>query len=66
MKKWEYKTVKVPTTGFMGGTLDCAELSEKLNFLGEEGWEVITSLVTNQGNGYSKEVVVILKREKSA
>lgn len=64
MKKWEYKTIKMSTTGFMGGILDSSELNEKLNSLGEEGWEVTTGLVTNQGNGYSREVVVILKREK--
>lgn len=62
--KWEYKTIKMATTGFMGGILDTAELNDKLNTLGEDGWEVTSSLVTNQGNGYSREVVVILKRQK--
>jgi hypothetical protein len=47
MKKFEY-TVGVPAKGFWwGGRIDFKALSTKLNELGAQGWETVTSGSTN-------------------
>jgi hypothetical protein len=61
---WEYKTIKLATTGFSGGKLDEIKLESMMNSLGEQGWELAAALDTNQGAGSTLDVVVIFKRPK--
>jgi hypothetical protein len=61
---WEYKTIKLATTGFSGGKLDEIKLESIMNSLGEQGWELAAALDTNQGAGSTLDVVVIFKRPK--
>jgi len=63
--KWEYKTIKVDTKGFIGGKLDEANLDQKMNALGDDGWELVAAFDTNAEGGVSRHVVCILKRPKS-
>jgi hypothetical protein len=49
---------------FFGGKVDFEALNEKLDELGEEGWEVAAMEDTNIYEGASRSIVVILKREK--
>ncbi|WP_270406689.1 DUF4177 domain-containing protein [Paenibacillus timonensis] len=42
MTKWEYKTIKVKTGGFMGGKVDETEFESELNHFGQSGWEVVS------------------------
>ena len=60
--KWEYKTVKLATTGLMGGKLDEASLDAMMNDLGREEWELVAAFDTNQAYGSTRDVVVIFKR----
>ncbi|MBI1381431.1 MAG: DUF4177 domain-containing protein [Planctomycetaceae bacterium] len=62
---WEYKTVKLRTTGFTGGKLDELQLDATLNALGRDGWELAAALDTNEAGGNSRDVVVILKRPQA-
>jgi hypothetical protein len=62
--KWEYKTIKLGTHGFMGGIFDERQLEDMMNSLGEAGWELVTGFDTNQAYGQTRDVVVIFKREK--
>lgn len=61
---WEYKTIKLGTTGFLGGKFDEFELEEKMNQLGRQGWELTTAFDTNKSYGETRDVVVIFKRPK--
>ncbi|MCD6327036.1 DUF4177 domain-containing protein [bacterium] len=61
--KWEYKTLKQPATGLFGGEIDGANLEISMNALGAEGWELVTSFVTAQGVGFTRDVILIFKRE---
>lgn len=61
---WEYKTIKLATTGFSGGKLNEVELEEKMNQLGQQGWELTTAFDTNQSYGQTRDVVAIFKRPK--
>lgn len=62
--KWEYKTIKLATTGFSGGKLDEHKLDEYMNQLGEQGWELVSAFDTNKGSGESRDIVAVFKREK--
>jgi hypothetical protein len=64
MKKFEYKVLDVLAKGFFGGKVNFQELADKLNDLGEEGWEVISMEDTNMWEGASRSIIIILKREK--
>lgn len=60
---WEYKTIKLGTTGFWsGGNLDTNQLDEMMNDLGRQGWEIVSAFDTNQVQGATRDVVVIFKR----
>jgi hypothetical protein len=61
--KWEYLTVKFATSGFLlGGKLDGDAFNEKLNELGEQGWELVSAFDTNMDQGMTRDVVAVLKR----
>ena len=60
--KWEYTTLKLETSGLMGGKFDAAELNQQMNHLGRIGWELAAAFDTNWVNGQSRDVVVLLKR----
>lgn len=64
MERWEYKSFKVGTGGFAGGILEIEDFNAELNKLGEQGWELVSCLSTNMGQGATRDVVAILKRKK--
>lgn len=62
---WEYRTLKVPASGgFLGGRIDEMGLRMRLNELGGDRWELVSAFATHQGYGWSREIIVIFKREK--
>ncbi len=63
MDKFEYYTYKYDTEGWMGGKVDVSELQADLNRLGEDGWELVSSPTTNQGQGYTRSMIMIFKRK---
>lgn len=63
MEKWEYKVVDFQSGGFMGGLLNTAEIEAKLNELGKDGWELVSSYSTNAGYGATRKLVYTLKKE---
>ena len=61
--QWEYKTVMIKATGwFSGGKVDANVLDERLNALGQDGWELASGFDTNQFYGETRDVVLIFKR----
>ncbi len=64
MEKYEYKTLTYDTKGFWGGAVDVSQFQYELNALGDDGWELISSLSTTQSGGSSKGIVCIFKRKK--
>lgn len=63
MEKWEYKSIKTKTEGFLGGKLDLNEFEFSLNTLGEQGWELVSTFSTTQGEGSTREVISVFKRK---
>ncbi|GAB3541080.1 DUF4177 domain-containing protein [Spirosoma fluminis] len=63
MKKFEYRVLDVAASGFWGGDIDSQTLTDKLNELGRDGWEVISAVDTAVYGGGSKGLIIMLKRE---
>ncbi|RYC71824.1 MULTISPECIES: DUF4177 domain-containing protein [Spirosoma] len=63
MKRFEYLTLEVDTSGFWNNKIDSQQLNDKLNELGREGWEVTSTVDLNRPQGATKGLLVILKRE---
>lgn len=61
---WEYKTIKIGATGFMGGKVDENELDTLMNTLGSQGWELSAAMDTNSYQGQTRDVLLIFKRPK--
>ncbi len=62
--QWEYRSLALGTSGFLGGKFDINELDGMMNKLGREGWELVTSFDTNQAYGSTREIVVIFKKPR--
>ncbi len=63
MIRWEYKSLIVGTHGiFAGGRADGGEIEQELNSLGAKGWELVSAYSTQQAEGRTRDMVMILKR----
>lgn len=62
MPRWEYMTLQVAATGLLGGDVDANALTERLNALGADGWELASAFDTNMSQGRTRDVLLILKR----
>ena len=62
MARWEYRTVKLKVTGFLGGKVDESEVSAVLNDAGIDGWELAAAPAVNSGNGATTSIILMLKR----
>ena len=64
MDKWEYKSIKSDAKGMMGGILEISNFDNRLNDLGEQGWELVSCFSTAQAYGQSREIISVFKRRK--
>lgn len=65
--RWEYKVVALSglmTKGFLkgGGQIPESALTEQMNSLGSDGWELVSTFTTAIGYGATNSVALILKR----
>lgn len=61
--KWEYMTLMLPASGFiLGGKIDGQKLTDRLNQLGSERWELVSVFDTNMLDGKTRDVIAVLKR----
>lgn len=64
MTRYEYTILEVPVKRwFLGGKVDTQALTDKLNELGRQGWQVTTMTDTNMAQGASRSLFVILQKE---
>ena len=61
-QQWEYHVISLDTRGFFGANVDMQTLYTRLNELGREGWEVVSSSPVTAGQGYAQEILFVLKR----
>lgn len=62
--KYEYKTYLYDTKGFWGGSVESNPFQDYLNALGNDGWELVSTVSTNAVYGSTKSIVCIFKRKK--
>jgi hypothetical protein len=63
--KWEYKAIKIKANkGFLGGKIDERDMIVQFNELGLLGWELVSTFVTQEGYGSSKDLVAVFKKVK--
>lgn len=62
MRKWEYKVEKMPH-GIKHTILVDELIQDKLNELGMQGWELVSTIVPNMVLGGSSEISLLMKRE---
>ena len=62
--RWEYTTLVLGASGFLtgGGQIDPQALTDRLNSLGDDGWELVSVFDTNRASGETRVVVAVLKR----
>ena len=63
MEKFEYQVWEFYKGKMLSTAPDKAIMQSKLNELGAEGWEVVSSSSTHHSNAETRSVVVILKRK---
>ncbi len=62
---YEYKVLEISATGgFLsgGGLVNFQAVTDRLNELGREGWEAISSTDINRNYGDTRNVMIIMKR----
>jgi hypothetical protein len=63
MTRWQYQTAKFEAEGFwLGGKIDAPRLQSTLDQLGAVGWELVTIVTASGGQGWTKDIVAVLKR----
>lgn len=65
MKQYDYKMIKVKVKKsfpFSKPSIDLGMIESDLKELGKQGWNLMSSFETTM-NGYSQDIVLILKRE---
>lgn len=63
MDKFEYKTIFTDAKGFLGGKIEPLQFEKELNELGMQGWELVSSVSSNQSYGSTRWIVSIFKRK---
>lgn len=67
MRKFEYKVLKLDLRGGLfsaGGKVNVEALNFDLTKLGDQGWELVNTVNTSKGHGYSRDLALIFKKDK--
>jgi hypothetical protein len=66
MEKFEYKTIFTDAKGVLGGKVDQYAFERALNEMGQQGWELVSSVPAAQSYGSTRWIISIFKRRISA
>ena len=65
MTRWEYLIITAERSGlFKSGSVDFENVLQKIQNLGDEGWELVSTMDTNLSHGKTENVVLFFKRPK--
>ncbi len=59
---WQYKVEHVEAKGLFGGKVEDNVVEDRLNRLGAEGWELVSTASTTGDFGGTQKVIFIFKR----
>lgn len=61
--RWEYVTLKIDVDRLIRGpAIDVKDISRHLNHFGDEGWELVSMIDVNAGEGRTCDLVAVFKR----
>ena len=63
MKKFEYKTLPIPTKGWLKYKQDIEALDVMLNEHGKQGWELVVTVGNIYNSGSNMGNILVMKRE---
>lgn len=63
MEQFEYKTLFTDAKGVFGGMVDENTFQMELNYLGSQGWELVSTVAAAQSYGSTKSIISIFKRK---
>ena len=62
MKRFEYMTLTIAAS-LWSSKIDEQDLTDQLNQLGQQGWELVSASDLSWGQGATSGLIMILKRE---
>ncbi len=62
--RWEYRVGLIDVSGLFNPNIDVHEIGQYFNGVGDEGWELLTVLDVNRGNGATSGLLAIMKRQR--
>lgn len=63
MEQFEYKTLFTDAKGILGGKVNEDQLQTDLSELGQQGWELVSTVATAQSYGSTRWLISIFKRK---
>lgn len=61
--RWQYATLKIDVDRYiLGPDIDVKEIGTHLNGFGGQGWELVSMIDVNAGEGRTTELVAVFKR----
>jgi hypothetical protein len=62
---WEYKTIHIEVTGWLGPNVKPEVIDAELNAHGAAGWELVSAFDVNRDQGRTSAMVAVFKRPRS-
>ena len=62
--RWEYRVALLNVTGWFGPNIDVDQLGQYLNAAGDEGFELVSVVDINRGQGVTEGLLARLKRPR--
>lgn len=60
--RWEYYSLHLDVGGLINPKVDTDEVAQRLNELGNVGWELVSTSDLNAGQGKTRGLLAIFKR----
>ena len=61
-QKVKYKIIRTQDSGWFSVNIDFSQLEAELNRLGQQGWDLVTSVDVEGSQGRTKEIGLVLKK----
>lgn len=62
--RWEYTSVRIEVTGWIGPKIDTQAIDAELNRHGDAGWELVSAFDVNRSDGGTAAIVALFKRPR--
>ena len=63
--EWEYKSLQLDVAGWLAPKVESTEMDLAMNHLGRDGWQLVSVLDLNKGQGMTSSIVLLFKRPRN-